>query len=332
MFQDLSQRHEEKQFDIRPVYTGLAALVPVAVNPSLEELQALGYNFKEEPKYTGKDDNGVDETYITVYLKHEELDIIVPYRFTLQKKGVISEKTGKIKVINAYGTATWVTKPEAKEMATNGKSPSNLKWYVADGVKACHVGEEELVEFIRNFRYVPAVNEKTSEEDRKARRTLFTKEDMEAILKLDSKVVKMFRDLFLEKDEEGKGYKIGVLLGARAKDEYFNQDVYPATFKSYLAKLADDPTKVNFIRERVADAQDSGRRPNTDFQLDNLELKVYGVETQKKDQTSKDDLMEDGFMNSGGFSGAQADPTGALDSGFEAGNSADASDDFDLDF
>lgn len=307
MFQNISSRHEEQEFTIKPVYTGLAGMVPVAVNPDLTELQGLGFNFKEEPKYITKNDQGVMETSIVIYLKEEEKDIIVPYRIVLSDESVISKKTGKIKIINAYGSAVWVTKPQAQEMAKGAKNHVYAEWYPADDIKAVKVGEEELLEFIRNFRQVPSVHVKTELEDRKNRRTIFTKDEYASILKLDKTTIKFLRDLFLEKNEEGKGYKVGVVLGAKSNGNYYNQDVYPICFKSYLTKLADKPEKVAWIVEIIEEGQANKKRQTTDFRLDDLTLREYGKEESTKDVSNKDDMFdmkeEDnipaGFMSGG---------------------------------
>ena len=53
------------------LYTGVATMSVVAVNPDLAELKELGFNYEDEPKYEIEDEGVVSGTILTFYLQAE---------------------------------------------------------------------------------------------------------------------------------------------------------------------------------------------------------------------------------------------------------------------
>lgn len=130
------------------IYTGLAKVKPVLVNPSMEQLQEIGVNLNSAPSYVDEvvdDKSGEEFTRIRydVWFKlpvkddtHSKLSFFVENRDFVAS-------TGKVKVMNDYGQAVFVEPDQ--------KASELYEWYKSDGEHRVFRGEEDLVNFIRAY-------------------------------------------------------------------------------------------------------------------------------------------------------------------------------------
>jgi hypothetical protein len=123
------------------LYTGIAAVSVVAVNPSLSELQAIGINAKEDPKYN-VEINGEEYNKIVFYLRNEEPNITVRFDILAKPEHRMS-KNGKAMWINNIGQMTW-----------SEDAPVYDWWKNSDSSRKAYVGEDTLVNFTKAWANV----------------------------------------------------------------------------------------------------------------------------------------------------------------------------------
>ena len=123
------------------LYTGLANMKVVAINPNKLQLEALGYKPQAEPVYTGIED-GVKKLRLDFYLAHKEHPMRTKLAFFIEDKPRINQDGTKAEWINNFGRTAWGT-PSA--------APSGLKWFDASTARAAKVGEADLHNFLINW-------------------------------------------------------------------------------------------------------------------------------------------------------------------------------------
>jgi hypothetical protein len=126
----------------KKLYTGITAMSVVAVNPTLDELQAMDIMYQSEPNYTVDFGNG-EVQKVVFWLKNE--DITVPMELLITP-GPWKSKTGKYKWLNNQGQETW-----AEENADGTVDTSSLMdWFKAP--ETCYKvarGADTLTEFVK---------------------------------------------------------------------------------------------------------------------------------------------------------------------------------------
>jgi len=120
------------------LYTGVAPVTVIGINPDKTELEVLGYKPKDEPKYI-QDDGGCR---IDVYVKESTTGAKAKVVFWL-KEGKKSN-TGKFRAIDKFGKTTWL----AVDSTDNLVNP-NMDWFDFDSARKCYDGEENLSQFIQ---------------------------------------------------------------------------------------------------------------------------------------------------------------------------------------
>jgi hypothetical protein len=152
-----------------PLYTGIAPVSIVAVNPTAEQLSAIyGRKVEKIADYTGKNNDGI---------QYSRIDFIVKVSDALQKQekiekpvfgkltffitaGVMKNKDEtKVKVINNYGQTQWVTAEILQKM---GYPITNDGREMTDFIlpyKPCANGEEELIHFLKAYLNIPNFRE-----------------------------------------------------------------------------------------------------------------------------------------------------------------------------
>ncbi len=123
------------------LYTGIAAVSVVAVNPTQAELQEIGINAKEEPKYS-VEINGEEYNKIVFYLRNEEPNITVRFDILTKPEHRMS-KNGKAMWINNVGQMTW-----------SEEAPAYEWWKNSDTSRKAYVGEDTLVNFTKAWANV----------------------------------------------------------------------------------------------------------------------------------------------------------------------------------
>lgn len=135
----------------RKKFVGYENFYVEAINPSLEKTKALGYNFKKDPVYLSKKDGEPDSIRIDFFLSNRATEesgkspISLVHSYYLEKSNVES-KTGKTQYTNAYGAFTWLEDPD--------NIPENMSWFSTEGLRPALVGEELLMDFVKNFANV----------------------------------------------------------------------------------------------------------------------------------------------------------------------------------
>ena len=141
-------------------YIGIAPVKVIAVNPNKEELSKIYKStVAEDPVYLSSIDNPdgskTNQVRIDVFVKVDmpkdktPIDLISRVTFFLRDSKMTNRDHTKVQVIDKYGRIAWPTMEEAAGHIipnyTNG--PANID----KDYKPLHMGEAELVDFVRTF-------------------------------------------------------------------------------------------------------------------------------------------------------------------------------------
>jgi hypothetical protein len=155
----------DKQVVGSSLYTGLHNVKVVAINPSMEELKAMGINATKEPEY--KTEEQVKDADGNITGKYSK--IRVDFYFTSGTPGINLSKTTKLSCwledrvrvnkdgnkeewINKFGGSTW------------GKSidvAPEYDWLSKEGLRKAYVGEVDLVNFVKSWANVDPKDQAT---------------------------------------------------------------------------------------------------------------------------------------------------------------------------
>lgn len=124
------------------LYTGIAPVSVVAVNPTQAELQGIGINAKDEPNYS-VEINGETYNKVVFYLRHEEPNLTVRFDILLKPEVRASKNGDKFMWINDTGQMTWSADVPAYEWWKNPASS-----------RKAYVGEDILVNFTKAWANV----------------------------------------------------------------------------------------------------------------------------------------------------------------------------------
>jgi hypothetical protein len=140
------------------LYTGLATMKVIAINPSMDELKALGLPAQKEPEYTTTEDildenkqvvGNYPKTRIDVWIKSEAPKIQTKVSFWIEGRNRTSQDGGKNQWININGVTAWAA------IGVNAwETDSNKNWFKADGARIARPGEEDLHEWLRAWANV----------------------------------------------------------------------------------------------------------------------------------------------------------------------------------
>lgn len=141
-----------------PLYTGVASVHIVAINPSNEVLRNYGWNIQdgaEEPVYVGSTtkEDGTIRRYARVRFLAQIQDFedkpVIPLDFVINPEPWYNTTRTKGQVIDSYGRTVWATNEEIN----NGIIPTyvNGPAKISIPYKRAHRGEEELVAFMRKY-------------------------------------------------------------------------------------------------------------------------------------------------------------------------------------
>ena len=127
-----------------PLYTGIAAMRVIAVNPTVGELASLGINLKSEPVYTGITFGEQTKNKLCFWLHNDEKNFNTRMEILVEDKHRKASSTGKHQVTNKYGQVTWAENPE-----------STPDWFKNEGVRRMYPGEEVLINFVKAWANIP---------------------------------------------------------------------------------------------------------------------------------------------------------------------------------
>lgn len=125
-----------------PLYTGIAPVRVVAVNPNLGELASVGVNLKNEPTY---DVSMGDKTgKIVFWIHNEQFNFSTRFDILVGNQHRAESSTGKFQITNKYGQVTWANDPD-----------SAPDWFKKEGVRRMYPGEETLINFVKAWANIP---------------------------------------------------------------------------------------------------------------------------------------------------------------------------------
>jgi len=126
-------------------FTGITNMVVLNINPTMEELKALGSNPNKEPEYITeelKDGITVVKNRLNIGLFHLQGKFKAPLTFWLENRARWNKDRNKVEWINKFGVTAW------------GKSetePPTEKWFKEDMARPALVGEGKLSQFIASW-------------------------------------------------------------------------------------------------------------------------------------------------------------------------------------
>lgn len=257
----------------RKLFTGAENFKVVAVNPTKTELEAIyGREVSYEPEYTGtttvSDGDGereVNQVRLDFFLSNEDANNQINTKVSFYVADTHHKsQTGKVKVINAFGRTTWLTKEDIQ----SGEMPANMTWYNATDIKVAKRGEEEVIDFLVNLLNLPFDLSKV--DDPSDAYAKISKEEWKTIISGD---VTIFRDVIGSTNN-----KIGVVLGVKTKaDGGQMQSVYNRkTFRQYVLN-GTKADRFKWVLKDIHDAKANGALGNVDFGPDSLALAEYSV-------------------------------------------------------
>ena len=146
-----SNSSDEKVFKEIKLYTGLHNVKVVAINPSKEQLEEMGFKPQNAPSYITTDTTG-DNTIIKLRLdfhvegKDAEGQLIkTKVAFFLEDRYRTNRDGTKAEWINDFGRTAW------SAVGTPEVSPSGLVWFKSETARRSHVGEADLHLFLVNW-------------------------------------------------------------------------------------------------------------------------------------------------------------------------------------
>jgi hypothetical protein len=125
-----------------PLFTGIAPVKVVAVNPNLGELASIGVNMKTEPTYSV--DMGDKTGKLAFWLHNDEHNFTTRLEILIGDKHRKESATGKYQITNNFGQVTWAAKPD-----------SAPDWFKQEGVRRTYPGEEILIDFVKAWANIP---------------------------------------------------------------------------------------------------------------------------------------------------------------------------------
>lgn len=135
-------------------FIGVGSVNVLAINPNNAKLRQYGWNIpdsQEEPKYVVTDNQGKKSARVRFLVQVQDLKDkpILAMDFWVRPEGALNSDGSKCKIIDAYGRTAWATKSEfqAHQVPQYGNGPASI----SSDYKLCHVGEEELVNFMMKY-------------------------------------------------------------------------------------------------------------------------------------------------------------------------------------
>ena len=265
--------NEIKEGGARKFFTGVENFKVVAVNPSKAELEALyGREITYEPDYLGtqtvSDSDGereVPQLRVDFYLNNDDVDnpISTKASFYIMNTHHKSQ-TGKYKVINDFGKATWLEEDAIKSKTV----PQNMQWYNTSGMKIAKRGEEEMIDFIANLLNLPF--DLTKLTDVSAAHAKFEKATWEEMFKGDFSYIKTVID--------STNNKVGVALGVKiADDQSMRQTIFnKKTLRQYTLTNKRD-NKFQWLSKAIEESKANGAFGTTNFGPADYTLREYSL-------------------------------------------------------
>lgn len=146
----------EEGTGVFPKYIGYTPVSVIGLNPNKAKIKELtGRELENEPEYTSKNKEGVNQVRLDFYLKTDatwqnKIDATFKLSFFLAEAFVSNKDKTKVEVIDNYGNTAWVTKEEFE----NKSLPSYTKKLCLP-YRPCYQGERDLIKFIKTWLNIP---------------------------------------------------------------------------------------------------------------------------------------------------------------------------------
>jgi hypothetical protein len=132
------------------IWTGLADVSILAVNPTMEELKKLGIEVKKEPEYHTVSDEGIDKTRVDFWIYAAKINLKTKLSFFLENKVAIAMQSGNMQFINDFGQSTW-----AKSLEDLNTNPNITKWFKTATAVPSMPGLADLIDCIKSWLSTP---------------------------------------------------------------------------------------------------------------------------------------------------------------------------------
>lgn len=132
-------------------FTGLANMIVVSINPTMEELKARGLNPQKEQEYVTdefvEEKNGVPsysykKNRLNITLFHPEKKFYAPLTIWLEGRVRWNLKHDKVEWINKFGNTAW---------SPDTSTPPQYDWFSLEGVRPAIGNEGVLTNFIKSW-------------------------------------------------------------------------------------------------------------------------------------------------------------------------------------
>ena len=137
---------DKKHFNETILYTGVSSVKVIGINPTLAQLQELGFKFEKEPEYTSESPEGVKKVRIDVIIANDKFK--TKFAIFLENKDRINKGGDKYEITNNFGQSTWAA---SVQDATEKIGRNGNKWFSPEGARIAKVGEVQLITFLRDW-------------------------------------------------------------------------------------------------------------------------------------------------------------------------------------
>jgi hypothetical protein len=146
-----SNASDTKVFKEVKLFTGIHNLKVVAINPTKEKLEEMGYKPQNAPNYLSTEGEGDDEVkklrldFHLLGQSPEGEKIMTKVAFFLENQYRVNKDGDKAEWINDFGRTAWSAKGSPEE------APSQFTWFKHESARRSHVGEADVHLFLVNW-------------------------------------------------------------------------------------------------------------------------------------------------------------------------------------
>jgi len=232
----------------KKLFTGIAPIKIVAVNPTREQIAALyevDVEKVKEPNYFTEDSTRID----FFYKNHESLvtPLLGKFALFLSAQTRVSQ-SGKTQYIDNHSKVTWAD--SLGDLSERNSKLADYNKLKLDNVREALRGEEDLYTLLRSYGNIDTNN------------SALMLDDIKNIIKGNVKELRDFFDYFNKKDGG-----VRVLMGV--KDGQY-QDVWNSLFLTLTAKISD------YTKGRITDSNYGYKH----YYADNLQFKEYVADAE----------------------------------------------------
>lgn len=287
----IAQGKETTSGGVKKLFTGVAPMMILAINPTKAELESIyGRQLEKDPEYLSVNEDGIKKIRIDFILKSFvdpkngcNDEFIDKVSYFLENKPNFNSAGDKAEVINLYGESTWLS----KEAIKSGEIPENMSFYCTDKMRVAMKGEVDLVRFIKQYLGIPnrQFKDKIIPNIKDAECQL---EDIKKYFDGNIKEITSAFKPFLATN------KVKLLGGVKTNDDNKQFQVW-YTQKPLKYAVYD----YSYLLKDMKDRKSNGGYPNVEFGADDLKLREYKNEPTVFLKSSDDEDLFSKSMDSG---------------------------------